>query len=275
MKLFLTIVATVFTLLQASSQYYYNDIVILKETNRQYQAIKAARINSITAQSFESTNEPTANFLVQQSVGSGAAQITTTSDIPSAGHSVSINYYSNNLLAKTVDNAVNIESTVTYTYDAAGNVQNITTVTTDTFMATSTEEVHLWFYDGNTPTRMLRIKDKVDTTVVNFVKDDQGNIGEEHWKKKGRRVEDYFYYYNNSHLVTDVVRFNNLARKMLPDYLFEYDDAGKVTQFTQILQSTSSYLVWHYEYNSNGLKQKETCFDKQKQLAGHIEYTYR
>ncbi len=267
--------ATVFTLLQASSQYYYNDIVVLKETNRQYQAIKMARINSITAQSFESTGQPTDNFLVQQTVGSGAAEITTTSDIPSAGHSVSINYYSNNLLAKTVDNAVNIESTVTYAYDAAGNIQNMTTVTTDTFMATSTEEVHLWFYDGNTPTKMLRIKDKVDTTVVNFVKDEQGNVAEEHWKKKGRGVEDYFYYYNNAHLVTDIVRFNNRVKRMLPDYLFEYDGAGKVTQLTQIQQNSSSYLIWHYEYNSNALKQKEVCFDKQMQLVGHIEYTYR
>lgn len=275
MKLFLTVLATTFMLQQASSQYYYNDIVVLKETNRQYQAIKNAHTTSITAQSFENTNEPTPNFLLQQDINSSANQITTTSDIPSTGHSVSTNYYTNNQLTKTVDNATNIESTVTYSYDAAGNVQSIITVTADTFMATSTEEVHLWFYDGNTPNKMLRIKDKLDTTVITFVKDDQGNIAEEHWKKKGRGIEDYFYYYNKVHLVTDIVRFNNRVKRMLPDYLFEYDDAGKVTQLTQIQQNSSSYLVWHYEYNSNALKQKETCFDKQKRLVGRIEYTYR
>jgi len=273
MKFFFTVFAVFFLTGYARSQYYYNDVVVLKETNRQYQAIKTAHISSITAQSFESDGQPTQGFLLKQDVS--GSQITTSSNVASATESVSVNTYANNRLAKTVDNSTNVISTVNYAYDAAGNVQNIATVITDTFMNSNSEEVHQWFYSNNMPTYMLRIKDKTDTTLVEFVKDEQGNIAEEHWKKKGRKVENYFYYYNSAHLITDIVRFNLKAGKLLPDFLFEYDAAGRISQFIQVPQNSGGYLTWHYEYNSNALRQKETCFDRQKRLVGSIEYMYR
>ncbi len=259
----------------ACCQYYYSDIILLKETNRQYQAIKNARITGITARNFDADGQSTEGFIIRQEVGANSTEITTVTDIPATGETVSVNYYSDNRLARTVDNDSNIINTVTYAYNADGNVLNITTDITDTFMNSHSREIHEWFYEGTTPVRMLKIKDYTDTTVVEFVKDEQGNIAEEHWKKKGRSIENYFYYYNDAHLVTDLVRFNTRARKMLPDFLFEYDAAGRVSQFTQIQQNTGGYLVWHYEYNANALKQTETCYDKQKQFVGKIEYKYR
>ncbi len=274
-RLFLTILSITLLAQNASSQYYYNDIIVLKETNGQYQALRDAHITSVSAQNFESNDEATPNFLVRQDINRPGTEITTTTDIPTAGHSVSVNTYNNGMLAKTDENSTNIENSITYTYDAGGNVQTITTATVDTFMNSNSTEIDKWFYNGNSPAYMLHIKDNADTTVVEFVKDDQGNIAEEHWKKKGKRVEDYFYYYNTAHLLTDVVRFNNRAKRLLPDFLFEYDDAGRLAQLTQIQQNSASYLIWHYDYNSNALKQKETCYDKQKQLIGYIVYTYK
>lgn len=272
-KLLFTAIAAIALAGHACGQYYYTDVVVLKETNRQYQAIKTARISSITAKSFESDGQPTENFLLQQDIRNN--QVTTSSNSVATGASVSVSYYTNNLLSKTVDNDSNINSTVTYVYDAAGNIQNITTAINDTLMGSNSTEVHLWFYNGNEPTRMLRVKDKTDTTVIDFVKDEQGNIAEEHWRKRGRNIENYFYYYNSAHQLTDIVRFNLRARKMLPDFLFEYDDKGLVTQLTQVQQNTGSYLVWRYTYNANGLKQKEAAYDKLKRPVGSIEYTYR
>ena len=34
------------------------------------------------------------------------------------------------------------------------------------------------------------------------------------------------------------------------------------------------YLTWQYTYNEKGLKAKETCSNKQKQLIGRVEYQY-
>lgn len=274
MKFVFTVLAVLLLAGNAFSQYYYNDIVSLKETNRQFQAIKTAHITSITAQSFESDGQPSQGFLLKQDVSGN--QITTSSNVATATESVSISTYNGaNRLAKTVDNSTNVISTVNYAYDAAGNILTIATVINDTFMNSNSEEVHQWFYNNNMPTYMLRIKDKTDTTVVEFVKDEQGNIAEEHWKKKGRKIENYFYYYNDAHLITDIVRFNLKAAKMLPDFLFEYDAAGRISQFIQVPQNSGGYLTWHYEYNANALKQKETCYDRQKRLVGSIEYTYR
>lgn len=274
MKLFICFLVALLTGIYAQSQYYYNDVVVLKETNRQYQALKAAHITQVTAKSFESDGQPTQGFLLQQDVA--ANTITTTSEVNTSGRSTSINTYdASNRLVKTVDNSTNIISTASYTYDAAGNVQTITTVITDTFMNNNSEEIHQWFYESNSPKYMLRIKDKADTTVIEFVKDEQGNIAEEHWKKKNRRIENYFYYYNDAHLITDIVRYNLKAAKLLPDFLFEYNSAGLVSQLTQIPQMSGAYLVWHYDYNANSLKEKESVFDRQKRLVGSIVYTYR
>ncbi len=280
MKLLLAAFLMSLLVQNARSQYYYNDIIILKETNSQYAALKNSHITQVTAQSLEGNNEPAKGFLLRQDILNNASEIVTTSDLPSTGESVSKNYYDNGRLVKTVDSSSAdsgkiILSIVDYTYDEAGNIKTNTTVTVDTFMNSRSEEVHEWFYNNNTPIYMLRIKDKLDTTVVEFVKDDQGNIAEEHWKKKGKRIEDYFYYYNKAHLLTDIVRFNNRIKKMLPDFLFEYDDSGKLKQLTQIQQNSSDYITWYYEYNENGLKEKEFCYDKLKHLLGSIDYTFR
>ena len=121
---------------------------------------------------------------------------------------------------------------------------------------------------------MLKIKNRLDTTQVELIKDEQGLIVEEHWKKKNRKLETYYYYYDAKNQLTDIVRYHSRLRKLLPDYLYEYDDKGRVSQMTQVSMSSSSYIVWKYTYNEKGMKQKEAGFDKEKKLVGRIEYTY-
>jgi antitoxin component YwqK of YwqJK toxin-antitoxin module len=190
------------------------------------------------------------------------------------GRSTSVSYYNNNKIKKTVDSSVNIKSTTTYTYNN-NDLTSLNIVTEDTFMKNSSAETHLWFYENSLPTRMLLIKNNIDTTVIQFVKDSLGNVAEEHWIKKGRRVETYLYFYNDKNLVTDIVRFNLKAGRLLPDFMFEYDDKGTITQFIQVPQASADYLIWRYIYNPNGLKQQEQCFTKTKQPVGRIEYSYR
>ena len=52
---------------------------------------------------------------------------------------------------------------------------------------------------------------------------------------------------------------------MLPDYIFEYNNAGLVTQMTATEEGGSYYFIWKYTYD-NGLRVKEKCFSKEEDV---------
>ena len=57
--------------------------------------------------------------------------------------------------------------------------------------------------------------------------------------------------------------------------MYEYDSLGKIKKMIQVLAGGSNYNSWIYYYNTTSqLKEKEVCYDKQKQLLGSIEYLY-
>jgi len=107
-----------------------------------------------------------------------------------------------------------------------------------------------------------------------FSYDEKGLVAEEKWFKKGKLSETYYYYYSDIGLLTDVVRFNERARKLLPDFIYEYDTDGQIVKMTQTIQGGTDYLVWNYTYNDKGLKETETCYNKQKKLEGKVTYEY-
>ena len=59
----------------------------------------------------------------------------------------------------------------------------------------------------------------------------------------------------------------------MSDNIFEYNDPGGISQRI-LVQSGSDYLIRKYEYNDKGLRIRELCYNKQKQLPGRIEYPY-
>jgi hypothetical protein len=69
------------------------------------------------------------------------------------------------------------------------------------------------------------------------------------------------------------VRFNSKLQKLVPDYVFEYDEKGRLTQMVQ-LSGSGAYFTWKYQYNEKGLKVKETCVDGSQKIVGKIEYRY-
>jgi hypothetical protein len=269
--LFLVFLCT-FSFCQA--QYYYNDIITTQQNNKQYMTLTINNTKQVSAKSFEANNEPTSDFLLEQKITNNNTQITTTTSYPSTGKTISVSQYNNNKIVKTIDSADNVKTTTTYTYNNK-NIISTNTITEDAFMANSSQETHQWQYENNVPVKMLLIKNSTDTTIIEFIKDEQGNIAEEHWKKKGSTLEKFYYYYNNKRQLTDVVRFNIKARRLLPDFLFEYNNDGTIAQFTQVPQGSDNYLVWKYLYLPNGLKDKEICFNKKKEKVGTIEYSYK
>ena len=270
----LQLICYLFLALNSNAQYYFNDIISIKQGNDQYRLLRAQKIASVKAVSYEPDNSITEGFAVTQEMSRDGKKVTiTTTTNNQTG--TTVNTYDMGILKRTKSNNKNISNKTDYSYDAQGRISKVHLSTVDTFMNSTISEIHEWSYDEyGAPATMLRIKNSVDTTVVQFVKDDQQNIGEEIWRKNGRIVERYYYYYNNNKQLTDIVRYNSKAKKLMPDFVYEYNASNQLSQMTQFSLGSNNYFVWKYKYNDKGLKTEEVCSDKSKLQIGRIEYQY-
>ena len=276
MRFLFVILFFAFTSTPVLSQYYYNDIVATSETNAIHEALRSNKVTLVTAANIGYDNVPDEDFIYRKKIQNNGSVVITESKIAQGNITTSTAYYLNNKITKVTDSSDKVLTTTLYNYNDKGNINSISIETDDDFMNSHLEEKHLWHYDDiGTPDYLTIIKNKTDTTMVSFIKDGQGNTGEERWQKNGKRIETYYYYYNANNQLTDVVRFNLKAQRMLPDFLFEYDGAGHVIQAVQVLQGSSDYTIWQYVYGTDGLKQKDILRDKQKELLGRIEYSYK
>ncbi|WP_288073179.1 hypothetical protein [Hydrotalea sp.] len=259
----------------AHAQYYYNDIIAAKQSIQNYIHIKNQKIKSIDVQSFDENNEPAKGFALQQLFTNNWTKMILSTQNATGEKSTLITYYKNNLVNNTIERTNHIETTTNYTHDAKNNITEILSVTKDSTYHYQNTEKHIWHYlSGGAPADMIKIKNNLDTTFVHFTYDEHGNVAEEKWIRMGRLIETYYYYYNDMHLLTDIVRFNRNARKLLPDYLFEYNSMRQLSSMTQISPNNNSYLVWNYSYNSAGLKEEDICRNKENQLVARFKYVY-
>ena len=257
------------------SQYYFNDLVSIQASNDQFKLLRTHKVKKIKATSYESDNTVTEGFSLEEEISMDGKRVILSTAVSSGGSSVVNRFYELNRLKRTQTSSNRIDNKTEYTYTEKGQVQKIVLTTTDTAMKSTLSEVHEWTYNEiGQPVSMLRIKNKTDTTVIELVRDEQGLIAEERWKKKNRVLETYYYYYDANKQLTDIVRYNAKLKKLLPDFQYVYDEKGRLSQMTQVSMSSASYLIWKYTYNEKGLKQTEVGFDKEKKMVGRIEYTY-
>jgi antitoxin component YwqK of YwqJK toxin-antitoxin module len=172
-----------------------------------------------------------------------------------------------------VDSSANLTSVSEYGYDGSGRLLYIKSNSTDSSRTLNETEVHQWQYTNGQVSRMLRIINNVDTTVVDF-KLENGNVTEEWSTRRGVKENPVYYYYNAAKQLTDIVRFNKRAKQLLPEYMFEYAADGKLIQKITVPANSSEYLIWRYQYDATGLKTKEAIYDRNKTLNGKIEYLY-
>lgn len=270
----LVIIAAAFSV-TLKAQYYYSDILGTKQTNQQYKLLRAFEYKRINAVSYEG-DQPSKDFVLEQTISKDGNVITTRSASIGNSESFFVSYFNNNKVARTVDSGRNAINTIIYEYDKTGKVAAIKSESKDFDGKFSNSEVHFWSYnEKGLPEKMIKIRNKVDTTVVTFKLDEEDNVAEEIWSRNNRPYETYYYYYNPKKLLTDIVRFNRKAKAMLPDYIFEYDNKGNITQMTQTTSGNANYLVWKYAYNENGIKEKEVVFNKQREMLGRIEYNFQ
>jgi hypothetical protein len=274
MKKLVSLLAASLVTIAAFSQHYYTDIISNQQSNKNYALLKQSNVSLVRGISYEADNSVTENFSLQQQLSRDKRTVITTATSAANITTTTTSKYFNDRLKTTSDSLNGVANTTDYDYDANGNLVKITSRSLDPEHNGTTTEIHEWFYKPNgTPDHMLKIKNSTDTVKVEFQYDEKGNVAEERWVWKKRVTNTYYYYYNENNQLTDIVRYNAKAKKMLPDYIFEYAD-GRVSQMMQTLAGSTNYLVWKYTYDENGLKQKDVLYDKNKQVVGRVEYVY-
>ena len=261
----------------ANSQYYYKDIVSIADLNRLMKTYITNNVHKVTATGITPEGGPSSDFSEVHEINSAG---TVLKVITRVNQTTSVLLYSFNdrgLLINTVDSSAGIKSTSTYTYDVNGKPVSISNsaIDADSSGNFSQTEIHQYFYKEGKPEKMWRIINKTDSLEVKFITDENGNVIEEKNFRRGVGADPIYYYYDEKNRLTDIVRFNYKANRLLPDYLFEYDDHDRVIQkITTTSNLNLGYLTWRYLFNEKGLKIKEALFNKEKQLQGRIDYTY-
>ncbi len=273
MKLLLTSLAFLF-ISSAWGQYYFNDLLATAQSQAQYQLLRANKVKKITAISFEEDGSANEKFLLEQELTMDGKKLSTKSGIQSGKTSTVTSFFELSKLKRTLSNSNGIDNKMEYFYDNTGKLIKLSLTSGDTAVKYSTQEYRDWVYGANgLPASIVKVKNKIDISVAKIVIDDDGNVAEEQWSRQNAPLETYYYYYDQQHRLTDIVRFNQKLKKLVPDYVFEYDAKGKLAQMIQ-LSGSGQYFTWQYEYNEKGLKWKETCRDNERKLVGKIEYKY-
>ncbi len=258
------------------SQYYYKDIVSIQQTTEAQKAYKTHKIRKVILNSFERADQPSEYFICFQEISPAYNSIKTYTQSVASMQSVMTSQFNSAMqLIRNADSSNSTLNISAYTYNAEGRIAQID-ISTQSFVYKQTDtEKHIWMYDEKGwPQKMLRIKNNVDTQLIKFICDEKGNPVEEEWFTKGKSSQFYYYYYNEKNLLTDVVKFNDRARKLLPEYIFEYNESSLLSQMISVQVGSNNYLIWKYLYDEKGLKTKEICYSKQKEMMGYITYRY-
>ena len=276
--------------LTAQGQFYYKDLVTVQQTNAQWSVLKNNSVKSVKVQSFEGNNQPSDGWSVEQRIMDNRMITVTVAPIntkgeeteqdgspkrtPNLGRSeLTAMYNTAGRLVQTIDTSEDFHSTTTYEYDAAGRISSINNVARSGEFTNT--ELHVWTYDAaGKPNQMLRIRNNTDTTYVTFVYEGKDVPLEEHGVRKGVKQPVIYYYYDDKNQLTDIVRYNEKARRLLPTHIFAYNAQGRVAGMLLIPEGSNEYQRWYYDYDEQGLKVRERVFNKEQQLMGKVEFVY-
>ena len=276
MKALFFIVFTCFLANSLFSQHYYKDLVLTGDLSKKRALYESNKVKSVRMNSFDNLDKPIDKFSCNQSVAGNYSEIKTITTDPLTGTSESNSLFdAKGMLIKTVDTSEGNRTITTYGYNQAGQLTVVTSQSISPGDFNSREQ-HLWTYAANgKPQSMVKIKNGTDTTHIEFVLDDKGNVIEERSRINGLLQPTIYYYYDLENRLTDIVRYNMRAKRMLPDYMFEYNEQGQLHTMLTPMQNMGDYQKWYYTYDAKGLKQKDECFSKSKALIGRIEYQYQ
>ena len=262
----------------SNAQYYYKDIWNNQQLSKEFLILRNENIKSIVVKSFEDDGQPSEGFFCEKRINKNYTQSEMASRSYISGESLLISFYNvKGQIIKTIDSTGTSSSHSLYSYDDKGRLKTVTNSSKaeDDSLGGISELRQYYYNEIGRPIKMLRQKNGADVSSVNFVSDDKGNVTEEQEKLKGNIGKKYYYYYDDKNRLTDVVHYNELAKRLLPDYIYEYNSSGQVKQMINTEDGGSNYFLWKYTYNDQRLRETETCLSKEKHLLGTISYQYK
>lgn len=263
----------------SEAQYLYKDLVVTRQNNARWQLYRDNGIRTVTLKSLEGNGQTTEGFAGEQQVSADGLHITThTKTSGTADSWILAEYSAQGRMIRNTDTSDTYQSVTEYGYDTTGHIISITNTSTETDNHLKDVEQHLWSYDPahpGKPASMIKIKNGKDTTFVRFVSDAKGNIAEERSSRQGVNLPTVYYYYDADNRLTDIVRYNVRAQRLLPLNIFEYEEGRLSSMMVVPEEGNTFYQKWYYTYDAEkGLKTKDICYNKQKELLGSIEYQY-
>jgi hypothetical protein len=269
------VLALCFTHFTASAQYYYKDILTTQKLNTELSVIKNGNIKFIKITSFDENDQPSEGFFCEKKFNKNFSQSEMMSKSNITGQSLLVTDYSlEGKVIKTSTTTPYTTNTVEFEYDSAGHLSMIRTETIGNGDSSGISESHQYTYDphGN-PVTMVRRKGNTLLSTISFQTDEKGNIIEE--DPEGRSSDKkYYYYYDENNRLTDVVHYNVIAKRLLPDYMFEYDNSGEPGQMISVDETGRNYFIWRYAYDDKKLPEIQKCYSREKKLLGTIQFEY-
>ncbi|QJB39283.1 hypothetical protein HF324_16020 [Chitinophaga oryzae] len=263
---------------KAYTQFYFQDIYNTQQTVATMALLKENKVKLQRVMTLDAaTMEIDRDFRCERSLSPTYHQMKSQTQSTATGYSaLTSSFSSRGLLTKTVDSSAASITTTFYRYDAQGRLQSVSSSSVARESRMRFDETRSYSYDS--AGRLLQMVQKKgigsDSALITFKTDSAGHVTEELEQRKGAPAKRIFYNYDKNGQLTDVYRYQPAKKRMLPDYIFEYNTRGQVTRMTTVNAQTSSYTIWEYEYQDNGLPSKETCYGKGKELLGMVKYSY-
>lgn len=257
------------------AQYYYKDILTNDQVSADMAAYKLNKVHTVKLRSFEDDNSPSEGFFCERKISKDFRKTELLTKSPISAPSVFNSYFNEKgKIIKTIDSSSISSSTNIFEYNQNDKIAKITSIirSSDDDFVNEIKEEHLYFYNAEgIPEKMILVKNNSDSTTMLFMLDEKKNVSIEKNTKTGRK---FYYYYDDKNRLTDIVHASERTERLLPDYMFEYNAQGLLSQMTTVEEGSNYYFIWKYTY-SNGLRTKEKCFSKEKRLMGSIEYEYK
>lgn len=275
MKIIFLSLAFVLAITHVSAQYYYNDILNTRKLNEDYAAFQKAGNHLVALKSFEDDDSPSEGFFCEKKFSNDYSASSMISKSYITGESVLNSTYEKGKIVKVVNETPTTMNTTIYTYDSSGNLASISTATFGNADSATFTEVRSYNYGANgMPLQMKKYKNGNLVSIIDFKVDEHGNMIEEtpQNENEGRK---FYYYYDDLNRLTDIVHYHEMAKKLLPDFMFHYDEQGALAQMISVDETASNYFIWKYAYTPAGLPEIQKCYSKEKRLLGTIQYEYR
>ncbi len=256
-------------------QYFYKDIINTRQASSEMAVLRQAGVRTVSLKSYEADESESRSFFCERKLSRDHRKSSLYTRTGLTGRSLmESSFDEQGRLVQTYDSSENFISRTRFSYDDRGRLfrtRSESSSADEDFVSRGAEE-HVYLYDESPlPHSMFRIRNGSDSLLILFSKDENDDLAIE---KDTRTGAKFYYYYDSTHRLTDVVHMNEYKNKPVADYVFTYDTEGRLVRMLSTEPGSDNFMVWRYDYE-NGLKIRERLLSREGFLIARIEYSYK